>query len=84
MLDQVELTREVGSVMLGLKKKAAAMPATAQARPDHREPDRVALVQAQNGPERPPRRCVDLDVEFPPGSAVNYPVLTGGYTVRGG
>jgi hypothetical protein len=46
-------------------------------------PDRVAFIQAQNGPERPPRRCVDFDVEFPSAPALRYPVLTGGYAVHG-
>ena len=47
-------------------------------------PDRIAFIQAQNGPERPPRRCIDFDVEFPTMPAIRYPVLTGGYAVHGG
>jgi hypothetical protein len=47
-------------------------------------PDRVAFIQAQNGPERPPQRCIDFDVEFPSSSISRYPVLTGGYRVHGG
>jgi hypothetical protein len=47
-----------------------------------RLPDQIAFVQAQNGPDRPPRRCLDFDVEFP-GAASRYPILTGGYLVHG-
>jgi hypothetical protein len=32
----------------------------------HGRPDQIANIQAQKGPERPPRRCIDVEVEFPP------------------
>ena len=45
-------------------------------------PDQIANIQAQNGPERPPRRCIDFEVEYP-GAAKRYPVERGGYLIRG-
>ncbi|AEV84961.1 hypothetical protein ACWT_3937 [Actinoplanes sp. SE50] len=44
------------------------------------QPDQLAFVQAQNGTERPPTRCVDFDVEHP-GLADRSPVYTGGFTI---
>jgi hypothetical protein len=45
-------------------------------------PDQVANIQAQNGSERPPERCIDFDVEYP-GTAKRYPIERGDYLIRG-
>lgn len=44
-------------------------------------PDQVAFIQARGGPDRPPTRCLDFDVEYP--GQPRYQVRAGGYAVHG-
>ncbi|WP_250000884.1 hypothetical protein [Actinoplanes sp. M2I2] len=45
-------------------------------------PDQVAFIQAGGGPDRPPARCIDFDVEHP--GQPYHQVRAGGYAVHGG
>ncbi|MGV9213472.1 hypothetical protein ACTFTM_16575 [Micromonospora sp. RB23] len=51
-----------------------------------RQPDVIVDAQAQNGTAPPPTGCLDPETELPPEAGVRprYPILAGGYVVRGG
>lgn len=42
-------------------------------------PDQIETVQAQNGPDRPPRHCIDTAVDP---DVKRYPIDRGGYLIR--